>query len=216
MFQHTFYFVLALSLFVGCDQETYQGDPVTRAPETPVTDYNMAEDAATNNSTEDAATTNENQSTAIADEISQAICELEPIGDSGVTGTIRFAKEGDTIAVSGNVVGLKPGKHGFHVHENGDLSDKETGKSAGGHFNPTNQPHGKPGDEQRHVGDLGNIEAGEDGKATIDITDDLIELNGDNAIVGHALVIHAGEDKFTQPTGDAGDRVAFGLIEASE
>lgn len=145
-----------------------------------------------------------------------ATTNLEAIGNSGVAGTIQFEQDGETVTVTGEVTGLKPGMHGFHVHENGDLSDKETGKSAGGHFNPTDKSHGKPSDDERHVGDLGNIEANEEGVATVDITDDVISLDGENSIAGKALVIHAGEDQFTQPTGDAGDRVAFGLIEVQQ
>ncbi|GAA4467958.1 hypothetical protein GCM10023156_58530 [Novipirellula rosea] len=136
-----------------------------------------------------------------------------PIGDSKVKGAISFTQDGDMLKIHGEVTGLKPGKHGFHVHENGDLSDKETGKSAGGHFNPTNQPHGKMTDEKRHVGDFGNIEANQEGIAMIDKEDSVIALSGVHSILGRAIVIHADEDQFTQPTGDAGDRVAFGKIE---
>ncbi|MEP3831079.1 superoxide dismutase family protein, partial [Rhodopirellula bahusiensis] len=142
-----------------------------------------------------------------------AVCRLEEIGSSGVTGTIRFTQDGDSVTVEGEVSGLEPGKHGFHVHQEGDLSDKETGKSAGGHFNPTRQEHGRPGERQRHIGDLGNIQVNDDGVAEVNMTDDVISLSGEHSIVGKALVIHAKEDKFTQPSGDAGDRVAFGLIE---
>ncbi len=142
-----------------------------------------------------------------------AICRLEQIGGSGVTGTVNFTQLGDKVTVTGEVKGLKPGKHGFHVHESGDLSDKETGKSAGGHFNPTGQKHGKPTDAERHLGDLGNITADDQGVAKIEITDNVISLRGPNSIVGKSIVVHVGDDKFTQPTGDAGARAAFGLIE---
>ncbi|MAT16521.1 MAG: superoxide dismutase [Planctomyces sp.] len=145
-----------------------------------------------------------------------AVAELVAIGESGVTGSVKFVDMGDEVRVTGKVTGLTPGKHGFHVHEKGDLSDKETGKSAGGHFNPTDEPHGRPSDEERHIGDLGNIEANEDGVATIDMTDSVICLEGEHSIVGRALMIHQGEDQFTQPSGDAGDRVAFGKIEVAD
>ncbi|MCM2373833.1 superoxide dismutase family protein [Aporhodopirellula aestuarii] len=147
-------------------------------------------------------------------EVIQATTTLVAIGNSGVEGTIDFRQEDNTVKITGEVRGLKPGLHGFHIHEKGDLSDTETGKSAGGHFNPTNEPHGKPSDEERHVGDLGNIEANEDGVAKIDIQDDVISLRGENSIIGRSLMIHEGEDKFTQPSGDAGGRVAFGKIES--
>lgn len=146
-------------------------------------------------------------------EVTTANCTLEPIGGSGVEGSLNFRQEGETVTITGTITGLEPGKHGFHVHESGDLSDKQAGKSAGGHFNPTDKPHGKPSDEERHVGDLGNIEANEEGVAEVDIEDTVVSLEGPNSIVGKAMVVHAGEDQFTQPTGDAGDRVAFGVIE---
>lgn len=146
----------------------------------------------------------------------EALAVLEPVGDSKVKGSVRFSQTGDTVHVHGEVTGLTPGLHGFHVHEKGDLSDKEKGQSVGGHYNPTDQPHGKPEDQERHVGDLGNINANDEGIATIDLQDDVIRLDGEHSIVGRALVIHAGEDKFTQPAGDAGARVAFGVIKREE
>ncbi|MCA9133707.1 MAG: superoxide dismutase family protein [Planctomycetales bacterium] len=141
-----------------------------------------------------------------------AICLLQAVGDSQVSGTVRFRQVDAGIHVSGEVRGLSEGKHGFHVHEFGDLSDMREGKSAGGHFNPGDLPHGHREDEQRHVGDLGNIEAGADGVAKFEFTDRKITLAGSHSILGHALVVHAGEDKFTQPSGDAGGRVAVGVI----
>lgn len=146
----------------------------------------------------------------------RAVCNLEEIGESGVTGTLVFVQEGDTVTITGEIVGLAPGLHGFHVHETGDLSDKEKGESAGGHFNPTGHPHGHAEDVERHVGDLGNIEANAEGVATINITDTVIRLDGEHPIVGKAMVVHADEDKFTQPTGDAGGRVAFGVVELED
>jgi Cu-Zn family superoxide dismutase len=152
----------------------------------------------------------------VATEPVTAVCNLEEIGGSGVTGTLNFVQDGDTVTITGEVTGLTPGLHGFHVHESGDLSDKEKGESARGHFNPTGHPHGHAEDAERHVGDLGNIEANAEGVATVNITDTVIRLNGEHPIVGKAMVVHADEDKFTQPTGDAGGRVAFGLVELKE
>lgn len=145
-----------------------------------------------------------------------ATTDLEPIGDSKVKGNVRFVQDGEKVRVTGTITGLSPGKHGFHVHEHGDLSDKKEGKSAGGHYNPTNKPHGRPSDQERHVGDLGNIEANQQGVAEIDMQDSVISLSGPHSIVDRSLVVHEGEDKFTQPTGDAGGRVAFGLIKAQQ
>lgn len=192
--------LLVVFVIAGCTQQSETNEQQTRTTN---------EESQT-----DAESTPVDESDAA--EITKAVCKLESIGNSGVTGTIHFDKEGDAVHVHGELTGLSPGKHGFHVHESGDLSDKETGKSAGGHFNPTDDPHGRPSDEERHVGDLGNIEANEQGTAVVDMEDAVIQLNGPNSIVGRAVVVHAQEDKFTQPTGDAGDRVAFGVIEAAE
>ena len=144
----------------------------------------------------------------------RAVCVLLPTIGNQVTGVVMFEETDGKVRVTGTVNYLTPGKHGFHVHEFGDISGLTDGKSTGGHFSPGGHDHGKPSDEaaKRHIGDLGNIEAGEDGVATIDITDDVIDLHGEHSIIGRAIVVHAGEDKYTQPTGDAGARVAIGVI----
>lgn len=146
----------------------------------------------------------------------RAVAVLMPIGDSRASGIVYFTQMGDQVSIQGRIQGLKPGKHGFHVHEFGDVSDLETGKSAGGHFDPTGQPHGRPGEDERHVGDLGNIEANEEGVAEIAMSDAVIQLSGPHSILGRGLVVHAGEDRYTQPSGDAGDRVSIGVIGVAE
>jgi superoxide dismutase, Cu-Zn family len=112
---------------------------------------------------------------------------------------------------------LTQGKHGFHIHEFGDLSNGCT--SAGGHFNPHKKQHGAPEDSNRHVGDLGNIEADEKGEAVVALTDKLISLNGVNSILGRCVVLHQGTDDLgkggdeeSKKTGNAGPRVACGVI----
>lgn len=137
---------------------------------------------------------------------------LVPIGKTGVRGTLGFARVPDGVRVTGQITGLSPGAHGFHVHEYGDLTDDAAGASAGGHFSPRGMEHGRPTAKERHVGDLGNIEADEEGVARVDITDATLRLGGTHSIVGRAVVVHKEADKFTQPSGDAGDRVAFGVI----
>lgn len=89
--------------------------------------------------------------------------------------------------MTGQVEGLKPGKHGFHVHQFGDYTGGCV--SAGGHFNPSKKEHGGPNDENRHAGDLGNVVAGEDGKVSVDITDAQIPLSGENSIIGRSVVV---------------------------
>ncbi|CAI9771032.1 unnamed protein product [Fraxinus pennsylvanica] len=136
----------------------------------------------------------------------------------GVSGTVYFTQEGDgPTTVTGNVAGLKPGLHGFHVHALGDTTNGCM--STGPHFNPVGKEHGAPGDENRHAGDLGNITVGEDGTAAINIVDKQIPLTGPHSIIGRAVVVHADPDdlgrgghELSKSTGNAGGRVACGII----
>lgn len=142
-----------------------------------------------------------------------AVAQLQPTRGHDVRGTVRFSSEGDAVRVSGEITGLSPGEHGFHVHENGDCSAADAA-SAGGHFNPTSHPHAGRDAGQRHAGDFGNITAGADGRATFSFLDPKITLSGANAIVGRAVIVHAGRDDLTsQPSGDSGARVACGVVE---
>ncbi len=144
--------------------------------------------------------------------VTKAICVLHPTKGSEVHGTVTFEASEKGVRVVAHVSGLKPGKHGFHIHEFGDCSS-DSGTSAGGHFNPTAMPHSMPSSEKRHVGDLGNIEADKDGKANLDYIDLMLSLNGDNSIIGRGVIVHEKEDDFkTQPTGAAGARLACGVI----
>jgi superoxide dismutase, Cu-Zn family len=146
----------------------------------------------------------------------KAICVLHPTNGYNVSGTVTFTRDGEDVKIVAEVEGLAPGKHGFHIHEFGDCSASD-GTSAGGHFNPEGVEHGGPDDEVRHVGDLGNIEAGEDGTARLEMTDSKISLHGEHSIIGRAVVIHEGEDDLTsQPTGAAGARLACGVIGIDE
>ena len=95
--------------------------------------------------------------------------------------------DGGKTRVTGELTGLTKGDHGFHVHEFGDLSNGCV--SAGAHFNPAAKEHGGPTDAERHAGDLGNIVAGEDGKATVNIVDAQIPLDGPNSIIGRSVVV---------------------------
>lgn len=143
----------------------------------------------------------------------RAIAQLAPTEGNSVVGSATFTSTNGSVRVEATVSGLAPGKHGFHVHENGDCSAPDA-SSAGGHFAPQDNPHAGPDDQPRHVGDLGNLEAGEDSTAEYSRDDSVISLSGPNSIVGKALVVHSGEDDLeTQPSGDSGDRVACGVIE---
>ncbi|UCH65242.1 MAG: superoxide dismutase family protein [Ignavibacterium sp.] len=148
----------------------------------------------------------------VTSDVNRAICLLYPTKGSETTGTVTFTQKQNGILITADVKGLSPGKHGFHIHEFGDCS-KLDGKSAGGHFNPTAKNHSGPESEERHVGDLGNLFAGDDGTAHYEWTDKLISFSGTNSIIGRAIIVHADEDDLTsQPTGNAGVRLACGVI----
>lgn len=141
---------------------------------------------------------------------------------TGKVGVIMFHQGTDgKVSISGTLSGLTPGKHGFHVHEYGDLSRGCI--TAGEHFNPANNTHGDPADaDSRHVGDLGNVEANSDGVANIDIQDSVLRLHGHNSIIGRTLVVHLKEDDLgtgnggpmeeSLKTGNAGGRLACGIV----
>lgn len=151
-------------------------------------------------------------SVALAGDATKAIAVLHPTAGSSVAGTVTFTSAGDEVKVVADLTGLTPGKHGFHIHEFGDCSDPK-GASAGGHFNPTNHQHGAPDGSDRHAGDLGNIEADASGKAHLEASDKSMKLAGADSIIGHAVIVHEkADDLKTQPTGDAGGRVACGVI----
>jgi Cu-Zn family superoxide dismutase len=149
--------------------------------------------------------------TTVAEPI-KAIAVLKPTEGNKVWGWVTFTKVGDKVKVVGDIEGLTPGKHGFHLHEFGDCSAKD-GASAGPHFNPQNGPHAAHESSARHIGDLGNIEAGADGKAHIDLTDSMMKLDGSNSIIGRGVIVHAqADDLKSQPAGNAGGRQACAAI----
>jgi len=142
----------------------------------------------------------------------KAVAVMHPTEGNAVQGIVTFTKVEGGIKIVADIEGLTPGKHGFHIHQFGDCS-RPDGKSAGGHFNPDGNPHAGPDAAKRHVGDLGNLEAGEDGKAHYERVDTVISFSGAHNIIGRGVIIHAGEDDLTsQPTGAAGARVACGVI----
>merc|ERR1719481_217994 len=116
------------------------------------------------------------------------------VGDK-VSGIITFSQTGgptSPVHVYGNLTGLTPGKHGFHIHQYGDTT--QGCKSMGGHYNPLQLRHGAPSDHNRHIGDLGNIIADTKGEAVIYIKDTHLGLNGLSSIIGRGVVVHSGED----------------------
>ena len=149
---------------------------------------------------------------AAARKVTKAVAVLKPTQGSSVEGTVWLTGGPGGVAVKASLKGLAAGNHGFHVHEFGDCTAPD-GASAGGHFNPKASPHGAPTDAARHAGDLGNIQAASDGTATLEWTDPAMKLDGPDGVIGQAVIVHANPDDMkTQPTGNAGGRVACGVI----
>jgi Cu-Zn family superoxide dismutase len=141
-----------------------------------------------------------------------AVTVLQAAGGGTVRGTLHFRQGPDGVRVQGTITGLPAGPHGFHIHEIGDCSAADFA-SAGGHFNPTQEPHGAPDAPHRHEGDLGNIQAGTDGTARVDYTDRRLDFAGTDSVLGRGVIVHEkADDLKTQPTGDAGGRLACGAI----
>lgn len=141
---------------------------------------------------------------------------MEAKSGSTASGQINFTEEDGLVKMEGKFEGLTPGTHAIHLHEKADCS-AEDGTSSGGHWNPTHQKHGKWGDaEGYHKGDIGNLEADENGIAFISMQTDewCIGCDDENKnIVGKAVIVHDGKDDFvSQPTGDAGGRVSCGGV----
>ena len=154
------------------------------------------------------------QSAATKQEAKNAIAVLQPLGNSNVHGTVRFTQEADGVRIVADVEGLPPNTtRGFHIHEYGDCSSPD-GTSAGGHYNPEQVPHAGPDASRHHAGDMGNIKSDDTGHAKLDMVMHGITINGaGNPIAGRSIVLHAeADDLKSQPTGNAGARVACGVI----
>jgi Cu-Zn family superoxide dismutase len=125
--------------------------------------------------------------------------------------TLTETPEGVKVALA--IEGIKPGDHGAHIHEKGDCSAPD-GASAGGHFNPATHPHALPATSPRHLGDLGNIAIGKDGKGTLEIVAPGANLkpNDPNSFLGKSIIVHEKKDDGGQPTGNAGGRIGCAEI----
>ena len=145
----------------------------------------------------------------------EAVVNLAPASGSLVSGRLTLVPMGDGLHLRGEVGGLMPGsRHGFHIHEKGDCSAADA-SSAGGHFNPTGQPHGRAGQGAHHAGDADNLAADGRGVAKVNAHQGGVTLGGGaaNDIAGRAVIVHAQADDYTtQPTGNAGGRIACGII----
>jgi len=145
-----------------------------------------------------------------------ATARLAATTGNAVTGDVRFARQGAAVLVSGTVRGLAPNtEHGFHIHDKGDCSSGD-GMSTGGHFNPTAKPHGSHGAGEHHTGDLPSLKADANGVAAFSFESRTIRVGSTaNDIVGKGLIVHRDPDDYkTQPTGNAGPRLACAVIAA--
>lgn len=155
---------------------------------------------------------------ATTSSIAMASVALAPASGSMVSGKLMLMPMGDGVHVTGEIGGLAPNSsHGFHIHEQGDCSAADA-SSAGGHFNPGGEPHGRAGARHHHLGDNDNLVADANGVAHVDAHFAGIVLGGGGAddVVGKAVIVHANADDYSsQPAGNAGARVACGVIAAN-
>ena len=147
----------------------------------------------------------------------RATAGLQPTKGNKTFGEATFEPApGGKVRIIVFAQNLRPDReHGFHIHEAGDCSSGD-GMSAKGHFNPHGKPHGNPSSPERHAGDLPSLKAAKNGRAKLDVVVDGITLTpGPASIIGRGLIIHADPDDYkTQPTGNAGARLACGVIRA--
>lgn len=144
----------------------------------------------------------------------ELVAVLGSTKDSLARGTVTFTALPDgKVKVVAHIEGLEPNsKHGFHIHQFGDISSAD-GMATGGHYNPENHQHALPDHEMRHAGDFGNVEANDKGIADLELVVDNIALTeGPTAIIGRGVIVHAKPDDGSQPTGNAGARLAQGVI----
>ena len=149
-------------------------------------------------------------------EAPRATAQLQPTKGNKTFGEADFEQVGDKVRVVVFVQGLKPGQeHGLHIHEVGDCSSGD-GMSTKGHFNPFGKPHAHYGSAERHAGDLPALKADKEGRARVEVDLDIITVtSGPASVIGRGLIVHADPDDYkTQPTGNAGARIACGVIQA--
>ena len=154
------------------------------------------------------------QASPVIVDATELIAVLSPTEGNQTTGVVTFkSAENGQVAIEAQLAGLPPNsKHAIHIHQYGDLTSKD-GKSAGDHYNPMHHPHALPDQEDRHAGDFGNLESDQNGNANFKLTVDNISLAGRlSPIIGRGVVVHAKPDDGSQPTGNAGDRLAVGVI----
>lgn len=146
-------------------------------------------------------------------EVSQLIAVIRPANGSNVQGSVVFTETGDGVEMVAKIGGLNPdSEHGFHIHEFGNAIADDA-SSAGGHYNPQGHPHGLPDADMHHAGDMGNLEADQDGNAEKTMMLRNVTLAGKkNPLIGRGVIVHAQPDDGGQPSGNAGDRIGVGVL----
>lgn len=148
-----------------------------------------------------------------------AVVNLASASGSLVSGKLAVVPMGDGVHVTGEIGGLPPNSvHGFHIHEKGDCSAVDA-SSAGGHFNPAGTSHGKAETGAHHAGDADNLVADAQGVAKVDRHFGGVTLGGGaaNDVAGKAVIVHASPDDYkSQPAGNAGARLACGVIKIAQ
>lgn len=200
----------------GCadvDEEDVSVAP--RAPSVVVTDASQRSATSDGAQTEpalDPATEAPTPGDAAKDTV--AVAHLQPqagADDNEASGYVYFAPTSNGIELTGRLLDIEQGKHGIHIHENGDCADP------GPHFAPDDSAHGDPERGEHHLGDLGNIEADPANEAWVSINVDGLALKGERSVLGKALVVHVGADDLSsQPSGNSGDVLACGIIEPDD
>ena len=180
---------------------------------------------ACNNSTTSESTmatdsgSNMSSTAGMSDSTNSAIATLTgTMPDTTVTGTVKFEQNNGKVKMMLQISIPKKANQtvAVHIHENGACGDM--GKAAGGHWNPTNQNHGKWGSANFHLGDIGNVDLDGSGNGTMEMETDLWSIGGDanKDVMGKGIIVHGGKDDYTtQPTGNAGSRIGCGVISKS-
>ncbi len=154
----------------------------------------------------------------VTEEVTTIKFMMEPKSESDVKGDVTFTEEDGEVQMTAMLTGLSEGEHAIHIHQTADCTAAD-GSSTGGHWNPTNEPHGKwDANEGYHKGDIGNFMADAEGKATVEFSTDEWCIGCDDQnknILGKGVIVHQGVDDYTsQPSGAAGARVSCaGIIE---
>lgn len=208
-------FCLALGACQPAEQEMPRDQGAAEAPPSTVESQDAGQDAGT---AAEPSRSPDQAPSAATGPTEYAEAEILPTEGQTAGGLIKLTRAGDEVSIEGTVTGLDPGAHGFHIHEKGDCSAPDA-SSAGDHFEPADDPHGAPQDppEEHHLGDFGNITAGENGEAQVNLSDPEIRMSGPDSVIGKAFIVHAGQDDLeSQPSGDAGARIGCGVIRALE